>query len=139
MRPDVARDPLVEGRWDEETVGQRQGHGIEETKSAGWIEHLSAFNVLRLIHHCLVHGSVPVPLCPFVSLSLCPSLFVEEGLEDEDGGYLVDDALVILASVSSFVEELMSFPGGETLVPQVNGQAGEVAQLGGKLLRLRGA
>jgi hypothetical protein len=61
-------------------------------------------------------------------------LFVEEGLEDEDGGDLVDDAAVLLAGVAGLIEDLVGFAGGEALVPEVDGKAGERAEFGGKCL-----
>lgn len=63
-------------------------------------------------------------------LSLCS--LVEEGLENEGGGYLIDEAAVLLAGMAGFIEDLMGFSGGEALIPEVDGKAGEFAKLGGK-------
>ena len=46
---------------------------------------------------------------------------VKEGLEDQGGGDLVYDLLVVLEGVAGFVENLVCFAGGEALVPQVDG------------------
>jgi hypothetical protein len=54
-------------------------------------------------------------------------VFIEEGLEDQGGGYLIDDAAVLLAGVAGFIEDLVGFAGGEALVPEVDGEAGELA------------
>jgi hypothetical protein len=43
-----------------------------------------------------------------------------------------------LACVAGLVENLVSFAGGEALVPQVDGQPGERAKLGGEGLRFGG-
>lgn len=66
-------------------------------------------------------------------------MLLQEGLEDEGGSDLVDDLLVLLAGVAGFVEDLVGFAGGEALVPEVDGQAGELAEFGGKLLDFGGA
>jgi len=59
-------------------------------------------------------------------------------LQDERGGYLVDYAAMLLAGVTCFVENLMSLMGGQPLVPQMDWQAGQSAQFGGKGLNLGG-
>lgn len=59
-------------------------------------------------------------------------------MQDEGGGDLVDDAAVFLAGVAGFVKNLVGFARGEALVPQVDGQAGERAELGGECLRFGG-
>ncbi len=43
-----------------------------------------------------------------------------------------------LAGVAGFIENLVSFAGSQPLVPQVNGQAGQRAQFGGKGLSFSG-
>jgi len=63
---------------------------------------------------------------------------VEEGLEDEGGGDLVDDLAVGLAGVAGLVEDLVGFAGGEALVPEVDGEAGEGGELGGEGLGFGG-
>jgi hypothetical protein len=55
-------------------------------------------------------------------------------LQDERGGHLIDNAAMLLAGVTGFVENLMSLAAGQSLVPQVNGQTGQLAQGGGKSL-----
>lgn len=64
---------------------------------------------------------------------------VQKGLQDEGGGDLVDEVFVLLAGVTGLVENLVGFAGGEALIPEVDGQTGERAQLGGELLHLGGA
>jgi hypothetical protein len=59
-------------------------------------------------------------------------------LQDEGSGDLVDDAAVLLTLVASLVEDLVGFAGGEALVPPVDGQTGERAELCGKGLRFGG-
>jgi hypothetical protein len=59
-------------------------------------------------------------------------------LQDQRGGYLVDYSAMLLAGVAGFVEDLVGFAGGQALVPEVDGQAGESAQLGGKGLSFNG-
>ena len=46
---------------------------------------------------------------------------------------------MLLAGVSGFVEDLVGFAGGEAFVPEVDGQAGELAELGGEGLGFGGA
>lgn len=68
---------------------------------------------------------------------LCVSLAaVEKALEDESGGYLIDDGTMLPAGVAGFVENLVRFAGREALVPQVDGQAGQFGEAGGKRLGL---
>jgi hypothetical protein len=56
----------------------------------------------------------------------------EKRLQDERGRYLVDHSLVGLALVAGFVQDLVSLAGGQPLVPQMDGQAGQLAQRGGE-------
>ena len=65
-------------------------------------------------------------------------LGVHERLQDERGGYLVHYAAMLLAGVSGFVKNLVGLAGGQPLVPEVNGQAGQRAQFGGKGLGFGG-
>ncbi len=53
-------------------------------------------------------------------------------MQDERGGYLVHYAAMLLAGVAGLVENLVGLAGGQPLVPEVNGQAGQSAQFGGK-------
>lgn len=92
-----------------------------------------------MVTHALLAFSCPyVPVSLFPS-GLRPSSFIQERLQDKDRGNLINYPLVVLTGVAGFVEELMSLAGGETLVPEMNGKAGELAQLRRKLLRLQGA
>ncbi len=59
---------------------------------------------------------------------------VEEGLQDEDGGNLVDDSAMAGAREACGVEVAMRFGGGEALVPEVDREAGLPVQVAGKLL-----
>jgi len=59
-------------------------------------------------------------------------------LEDEGRGDLVDDTAVLLACVAGLVENLVGFARGKALIPQVDGQAGKRAKLGGEGLRFGG-
>jgi hypothetical protein len=65
-------------------------------------------------------------------------LCIHERLQDERGGYLVHYAAMLLAGVASFVENLVGLAGGQPLVPQMDGQAGQRAQFGGKGLGFGG-
>lgn len=60
-------------------------------------------------------------------------------MQDERGGDLIDDAAVILPGMTRFIENLVRFLRGEALVPEVDRQAGQCAQLCGKSLRFSGA
>ena len=64
---------------------------------------------------------------------------VEEGLQNEGGGNLVDDVVVLLAGVAGFVKNLVGRFGGEAFIPHVNGQAAEIAELCGKVPGAGGA
>jgi hypothetical protein len=50
-------------------------------------------------------------------------------LEDEGGGYLVDEGLVFLAGFSGCVEDFMGSPGGQALVPEMDGEVRHCGQL----------
>lgn|GEM_PF-4362859 len=45
---------------------------------------------------------------------------------------------MVLAGVACFVEDLMGFVRGKALIPEVNGQAGQLAKLGGEGLSFDG-
>jgi hypothetical protein len=64
--------------------------------------------------------------------SLFPALFIQKSLKYERCGHLVYNAAVLLAGASCFIENLVRLAGGQTLVAQVDGQAGEVAQFRGE-------
>jgi hypothetical protein len=59
-------------------------------------------------------------------------------LQDQRGGYLVHYVAMLLAGVAGLIENLVSLAGGQPLVPQVDGEAGQRAQLGGKGLGFGG-
>ena len=63
---------------------------------------------------------------------------LKEGLEDEGGGDLIDHFAVLLAGAAGLIQDLMGFPAGEPLVPEVNGDAGEFTQFGGEGLGFGG-
>lgn len=67
------------------------------------------------------------------------AVFVQERLKDEYRGDLVDYVLVILAGLAGLVEDLVGLASGEPFIPEMDWEPGERAQLGGKLLRFRGA
>ena len=45
---------------------------------------------------------------------------------------------MLLAGVAGFIQDLMGFARGQALVPEVNGQAGQLTQLRGEGLGLGG-
>ena len=49
---------------------------------------------------------------------------------------MVDNLAVLLPCVAGFVKDLVGVKGGQALIPQVDGQAGQFAQLGSKGLSL---
>jgi hypothetical protein len=63
---------------------------------------------------------------------------VEEALQNENGGYLVDDGTMLGAGASGVEEMPVGFGGGQALVPEVDWQASFVAENLGKGLRLGG-
>src|SRR5665213_72215 len=69
-------------------------------------------------------------------LALLVPFGVEEGLEDQDGGYLIHEGLMFLASFSGGIENGVRFLGGQPLVPQGQGQAGELSKFLGKMAGL---
>ena len=60
--------------------------------------------------------------------------FIQERLQNKRRCHLINDAAVVLACVAGFVKNLVSLLGGQALVPQVNRQAGQLAQLRCKCL-----
>jgi hypothetical protein len=73
--------------------------------------------------------------CP-CSLLPTPCILVQEGLQNQGGGYLVDDFAMVLAGVSGLVENLVGIAGGEPLIPHMDGESGKSPQVGGKSLGL---
>src|SRR5690348_10111670 len=70
---------------------------------------------------------------------VCVSLpVVEKILEDDAGGYLIDDGAMLRSGSASLIQNVVCFAGGEALVPQVDGQAGEFGETGGKGLGFGG-
>jgi len=59
-------------------------------------------------------------------------------LQDENGSDLVDDSAMFGAGASRGMQVAMGFGGGQALVPEVDGQAGFVAEELGESLSLRG-
>jgi hypothetical protein len=55
---------------------------------------------------------------------------IEEGLQDQGGGNLVDHAAMVLAGAPRLVQYLVSFAGGQPLIPEMDGEAGEFSQFG---------
>jgi hypothetical protein len=51
-------------------------------------------------------------------------LLVQEGLEDQDGCYLIYEGLVFLAGFACGVEDGVGFSGGEALVPEMEREVG---------------
>jgi len=63
---------------------------------------------------------------------------VEKRLQNERGGHLVYHLPMLLARMAGFIQNLVGIPRGQALVPQVDGQPAQFAQLRGKCLRLGG-
>lgn len=63
---------------------------------------------------------------------------IEEGLEDQRGCDLIDNAAVLLTGVAGLVEHLVSFMGCQAFIPQVDGKVCQLAQCSRKSLRLKG-
>jgi hypothetical protein len=63
---------------------------------------------------------------------------VEKGLQDERCRNLIDDPAVLLAGVPCLVKDLMGLMGGEALVPKMDGQAAQLAELSGEGLGFDG-
>ena len=63
---------------------------------------------------------------------------VQIALQDEDGGDLVDDCAVFGSRPAGGMKMTVSLGGGQTLIPEVNGQAGLLGQNLGKSLCFHG-
>ena len=59
---------------------------------------------------------------------------VEKRLQNERGGHLVYHLPMLLAGMAGFIQNLVGIPRGQALVPQVDGEAGELAEFCGKCL-----
>jgi len=57
---------------------------------------------------------------------------IEKSLQNQCSGHLIDHAPMFLAGMAGLVEDMVGFLGSQALVAKVNGQAGKLAQLGGK-------
>jgi hypothetical protein len=75
----------------------------------------------------------------FVGVAGAFVFLLKEGLEDQGGSDLVDYFFVLLAGAVGLVEDFVGFAGGEALVPEVNGEARELGQIGGPFFGLAGA
>jgi hypothetical protein len=64
--------------------------------------------------------------------SLSFRYFVEKPLQDESGRDLVYHLPVLLARVPGFIEDLVSFVGGEPLIAEMDGHAGKFTEFGGE-------
>jgi hypothetical protein len=69
-------------------------------------------------------------------LSLVPWLsrvaFVQKRLQDQRGRHLIYNSAVFLAGMAGFIQNFVGFATGEPLIPHMDGQAGQLAQLGGE-------
>jgi hypothetical protein len=63
---------------------------------------------------------------------------VKVRLQNQRGGYLVDDPPVILAEVSSLVEDPVGFAGRQPFIPEVDRQSGQLAKFRSKRLIYQG-
>jgi hypothetical protein len=59
-------------------------------------------------------------------------------LQNQRGGDLIDDAVMLLAGMTCFVENLVGLVGGQALIPEVDGKAGQLTEGGGEGLSLDG-
>jgi hypothetical protein len=66
------------------------------------------------------------------------SFIVKERLEYQGGCHLVDHAAVLLSGMAGFIQNLVGFARGQTLIPKVNWQTCHFAKLCGKCLRSSG-
>ncbi len=57
---------------------------------------------------------------------------IEKSLQNQGSRYLIDDAAMLPARVAGLIEDLVRLMGGEALVAEVDGQAGEFGELGGE-------
>ena len=57
---------------------------------------------------------------------------IQKRLQNQGSGNLVYYPAVLLAGMAGFIEDPVRFLGGEALIPQMDRQAGELAQLRGK-------
>ena len=81
----------------------------------------------------------PQPLLKLVlrPVIVDPRPLIEKLLQDQRCRYLVDELAVRLPSVAGLVENLVGLMAGEALIPEMDGQAGELAELLGKGLTLQ--
>jgi len=67
-----------------------------------------------------------------------PEPIIQKGLEDESGGDLIDDGRMLLAGMASLIENSVGFFRGQTFIPEMDGQASQLAKLSGEGLDFRG-
>jgi hypothetical protein len=60
---------------------------------------------------------------------------IEKRLENQRGGYLIHDGAMVLPRVACLIEDLVGLLRGQALIPHVDGQPGQFAQLGCECLR----
>jgi hypothetical protein len=53
---------------------------------------------------------------------------IEKGLENEGGGYLIDDTAVLLTIVTGLIKDLVSLMACKTFVIHMNGEASKLTQ-----------
>ena len=81
----------------------------------------------------------PQPLLKLVlrPVIVDPRPLIEKLLQDQRCRYLVDELAVRLPSVAGLVENLVGLVASQALVPEMDRQPGQLAQLGGKGLNFR--
>jgi len=67
-----------------------------------------------------------------------PFLLLQKRAQNQRRGDLVDQLDVLLPGVARLIENLVRLLAGQSLVPQMDGQPGHFAQLGGERLSLGG-
>ena len=89
-----------------------------------------------------MHGLCKARTNSFVSLrnpdSLCRRIGfpVKKRLQDQRCGYLVDDAAMILTSMTRFIEQLVRLMGRKAFIPKVNWQPRQFAKFCRKNMHL---
>jgi|SRR5580658_892252 hypothetical protein len=63
---------------------------------------------------------------------------VEERLQNQSRGHLIDNPTMLLALVAGRVKDLVGFVGGKPFIPEMDRQICKLSELGGKGLRLFG-
>ena len=70
-------------------------------------------------------------------ISLLPAFAVKKRLQNKRCSHLIDYPAVLLACMTRFIENPVRLAGGQPLIPQMDGQAGQFSQLCRKYLSLR--